>query len=313
MRAATSLTAVSLFAGCSGGGGGNGTNTTDSGTDTATPGSEPTATGTSTAESTTTVSEDTATETGTSVGTETTATDGDTTTESATTSTTEGSETAAGTETTGGTEITESTATETPGRTSTATSGAVEIANSEIIEGEFETGIAAEVTNTGDTRLSYVEVQAAFRNEAGDILETAFTNVVGLEGGQTWEAYISYLGDQTVAEADLEVADTTAGELTPPPDGVKLIDDSIKPPEDEFGSPVVVGRAENGSDSAVSFLQAMVSFTGENGNLLTSGSATISDFPAGETWRFEVDYLVISPNKPAKPNDYTITLTTSIQ
>ncbi|WP_273836814.1 FxLYD domain-containing protein [Halococcus sp. PRR34] len=177
----------------------------------------------------------------------------------------------------------------------------------------METGITAEVTNTGDTRLSYIEVQAAFRNEAGDILDTNYTNVVGLKSGQTWEAYVSYLGDETVADAELEVADTTAGELAPPPEGVELIEDSLEPPEDEFGSPSVVGRAENGSDSSVDYLQAMVSFVAENGNLLSSGSTNVSNLPGGETWRFEVEYLAISPNKPDEPSDYTVTLTTSIQ
>lgn len=206
--------------------------------------------------------------------------------------------------------------TETGSETSTQTSvgsEAVEVANTEVVESDMETGVAAEVTNTGDTRLSYVEVEAIFRNDAGDVLDSNFTNVVGLESGQTWETYVSYLGTESVADAELNVADTTASELAPPPEGVELVEDSIEPAQDEFSSPKVVGRAENGSNSSVDYLQAAVSFVAESGNLLGSGSANISNLPAGETWRFEVDYLAIAPDKPDEPDDYTVTLTTSIQ
>lgn len=206
--------------------------------------------------------------------------------------------------------------TDTESETSTQTSAgseAVEVANTEIVEGDMETGVAAEVTNTGNTRLSYVEVEAIFRNDAGDVIDSNFTNVVGLESGQTWEVYVSYLGDETLADAELSVADTTAGELAPPPEGVELVEDSLEPAQDEFSSPKVVGRAENGSNSSVDYLQAAVSFVAESGNLLGSGSANISNLPAGETWRFEVEYLAIAPDKPDEPNDYTVTLTTSIQ
>jgi len=267
--------------------------TTSTNEDTPTETSMSTATSEGTASEATTEATDAATDT-----TGETSTGSETTTESAT-------ETETQTQT--------ETATETSTQTSTQTSGAAEIANSEIVEGDMETGIAAEVTNTGDTRLSYTEVQAAFRNEAGDILDTNYTNVVGLESGQTWEAYVSYFGDETVADAEIEVAETTTGELAPPPEGVELIEDNLEPPEDEFGSPAVIGRAENGSDSSVDYLQAMVSFVAENGNLLSSGSTSISDLPSGEIWRFEVEYLAISPNKPDEPSDYTVTLTTSIQ
>jgi hypothetical protein len=191
-------------------------------------------------------------------------------------------------------------------------SDAVKIANSEVVEGDFETGVVADVTNTGDTRLAYVEIEAIFRNDAGDVLDSDFTNVVGLEGGQTWEAYISYLGEESVAEAEVNVADTTAGELESPPKGVKLVEDNLEPPEDEFGSAKVVGRAKNGSDSTVDYLQAAVSFVAENGNLLGSGSDNITNLPAGETWKFEAEYLAIAPDKPSEPDDYTVTLTTSI-
>ena len=197
-------------------------------------------------------------------------------------------------------------------RQSSTGSDAVEIANSEIVEGDMETGVVAEVTNTGDTRLAYVEIEAIFRNDAGDVLDSDFTNVVGLEGGQTWEAYISYLGEESVAEAEVNVADTTAGELESPPKGVKLVEDNLEPPEDEFGSAKVVGRAKNGSDSTVDYLQAAVSFVAENGNLLGSGSDNITNLPAGETWKFEAEYLAIAPDKPSEPDDYTVTLTTSI-
>ena len=196
---------------------------------------------------------------------------------------------------------------------SSAGSDAVEIANSEVVEADMETGVAAEVTNTGDTRLSYVEVEAVFKNDAGDVLDSSMTNVVGLESGQTWQAYVSFLGDGSVADAEISVADTTAGELSSPPEGVELVEDSIESPEDEFSSPKVVGRAKNGGNRSVDYLQAAVSFVGEDGNLLNSGSANISDLPAGETWKFEVEYLSVSPNKPDKPDDYTVTLTTSIQ
>lgn len=294
------LTSGSVLAGCSGGDSSGGNNSSEAnGSTTSTNEDTPTESSTSTATAEGTASEATAETTDAATDTTgETSTEGETATESAT-------ETETQTQT--------ETVTETSTQTSTQTAGTVEIANSEIVEGDMETGIAAEVTNTGDTRLSYIEVQAAFRNEAGDILDTNFTNVVGLESGQTWETYVSYLGDETVADAELEVVDTTAGELAPPPEGVELIEDSLEPPEDEFGSPSVVGRAENGSDSSVDYLQAMVSFVAENGNLLSSGSTNVSDLPSGETWRFEVEYLAISPNKPDEPSEYTVTLTTSIQ
>jgi len=273
---------VSLAAGCSGGG------SADGGTDSSS--------NSGSASSTTTDGDGRTT----AAGSTTTATE--TTTESTTETTTEPTTTQ---------ETETSTATETS-TTPGDTASLLEISGTELEEGEYDVAVVGEIENTGNQRFSYVETTATFRNDAGDVLDTTMTNLAGLGVGQVWQVYVPYLGEKSeVADGELSISDTTVGEIPEPPDSVELLEDSLEPPADDFSGPTVTGRAENTIDSSIGYLEAAATFSAENGNVLGSGFTNITDLPAGETWRFEIEFTSYSTDAGDDVSDYELYLTDS--
>jgi guanyl-specific ribonuclease Sa len=258
-----------ILAGCSGGGedqNGNGPGENSTGTET----SGPSSTATTSQASTTETAETTET-------TETTTTETETATETET-----------------------ETATESETET-TVSPDALEIVSSgfERIETDLgeEAVVRGRIENTGSGPFSYVEAGAKFYNDAGEVLESATANTIALDGGETWAVYISFPGDGSDAtDGEFSITDSTAGKLTPPPDGANLLGTEVQEPEDEFDNPTIVGRAENTSNEPFDYLEAVGKYYDTEGNLRDSTFTNVTDLSAGETWRFEIDVLILDPD-----------------
>ena len=202
---------------------------------------------------------------------------------------------------------------ETPGETDsvptteTSRSGgnasALEILGTEVVGSGFEIGVIGKIKNTGQQRLSYIEAKMTFRNDAGDVIGRMPTTIIvrGLEPGQIWEVYVPYLGESPeLAEGTLSIKRATAGAIPAPPENAELLEHSLEPPEEAYVGSSVVGRAKNTGTSKIDYLEASATFTAANGNLLSSGYTIIRDFPAGETWSFEIDFRGYTANAAKK-------------
>ena len=175
--------------------------------------------------------------------------------------------------------------------------------------GITDTAIIGELT--APAYLSSIELQARFRNDAGDVVDTNSAYFQGLEEGQTWNFYVPSLATDPPAEGEVEIASATPGS-TPSADGVELVESSLNEPADEYSGPTVTGRAENTSGSSISYLEAQVVFLSDDGIALDSDWTNVSDLPDGETWSFEVEQITFSTDPRPDASDHIVRLATGL-
>lgn len=184
------------------------------------------------------------------------------------------------------------TATEEPTDTATATAEIGFTDKSfEKIEGEYRTEavMTGAIANQGESIAGYVEAVAKFYDSEGSLKETTTDTLLDLGAGETWELWIPYIGDAAeISDGKLEGSyeqRSTANK----PSTVELVEHSLKPPEDEYSGPRVVGKAKNNGGD-LSYLEARAKFYADNGNVLASGIDNITNFSGGETWGFEITF-----------------------
>ena len=178
----------------------------------------------------------------------------------------------------------------------------------ESASGVTDTAVVGELT--APSYLASIELQARFRNDAGDVVDTNSVYFEGLEEGQTWNFYVPSLASEPPAEGEVEVASAIPGS-PPSPEGVELLESSLNEPADEYSGPLVTGRAENTSGSPISYLEANVVFLTDDGTALDSDYTNVSDLPSGETWSFELEQLTFSTDPRPDATDHEVTLSTS--
>lgn len=203
--------------------------------------------------------------------------------------------------------------TKTNTRTTASGTGIAEITSRDfdIIEDHIIYGAAmtATVKNTSNERLSYIKVTATFYDDAGDVVETNYTELSGLAPGRTWAAYIPYGGEPTdIANGELEITDAAVGELPSPPDSAKLLESGLIQPANEYTEVAVAGHVRNTGNDPIDLGTYVVFYT-DDGTVLNDGSTNTTDILAGETWRFEVDFMSWAPEAYARVAEYDVTLT----
>lgn len=164
---------------------------------------------------------------------------------------------------------------------------------------------------TAPTYLSAIEIQAQFRNDAGDILETASGYFQELKKDQTWNFYIPSLAAEPPADGDIVVAEATSG--NPPSfSGAKVIDSSLHKSGDKSdqNDQILTARVKNTSGSKISYLNSYVKFLTDNGTALEGASESIDDLPAGETWYFKIEKRASLGDPRPKATDFSIVLNT---
>lgn len=176
------------------------------------------------------------------------------------------------------------------------TSGEADIAigDSELIvdSGRFTTDVAVEVavSNQGDDRSGQIRLTAEWYNSAGDFLDSGEETMVSLAPSETWLARIPFVGTQADQVDDYELSGTF--EDTPPsvPDGVELRDAQINLQDSGLR---ITGRVVNGTGSDLSYIEAHGKLYDDSDQALLSEYTNQSEIPAGETWAFEISYLVL--------------------
>lgn len=194
--------------------------------------------------------------------------------------------------------------------TTTGTSGSnIEIASTEYVEveGEFSTtaGVWVTVANTGDFPYSYVEVTASFRDAQDTIITNSYDNMLALPPGATWRTFLSHVEPDAVESATVEITDTTRGQPLPTAADLGLTVENARLTDD--GS-TVIGRVTNTTGGPLSYLEALVRFRDDQ--YIYGGTFTnVSNFAAGDTWRFEVSHTSLAPEPPTI-TDYDLRFST---
>lgn len=189
--------------------------------------------------------------------------------------------------------------------------GSASIGSSEFTKvtdaGVSTAAMTGEVTASGG-RLQSLELQARFRNDAGDLLSTESAYFQGLDDGQTWLFYVPYLGDAAAAtDGEVEVAEAVAGPAPPTPTA-EVIESNLQQPSDQFTGPTVTARVENTGDGTLAYLEARVKFLTGDGAALSSNYTNVTELPAGEVWSFSLEQLTFSADDRPAAEDYEITL-----
>lgn len=164
-----------------------------------------------------------------------------------------------------------------------------------------------EVANTTDRDHGYVEVTVRYYDDGGDLLDSTFTNTLLVPAGDTWVEYLRYFGSDSVARVEAEIADTTANTRVSIPDDVVLVESSLS--IDSFG-PTVTGRARNDGPT-LDYLEVLATVYDEAGAFRGVGFDNITEFPGGDTWRFEVTVPMVAPDSASAIAEYAVTLDTS--
>ncbi len=204
---------------------------------------------------------------------------------------------------------TERLATESTGTTTGTPGGTLEIRSTEYVEVEEEfsttAGVWVNVANTGDSPYSFVEVTASFRDAQNTIITNGYDNMLALPPGGTWRTFLSHAQPDAVESATVEITDSALGQPLPTAADLNLTLENAR--LTDSGS-TVVGQVTNTTGGPLSYLEAIVRFRDDQ--YIYGGTFTnVSNFAAGDTWRFEVSHTSLAPEPPTI-TDYDLRFST---
>lgn len=157
--------------------------------------------------------------------------------------------------------------------------------------------------NAGDVRLSYAEVVPEFFDADGDLLDIEQAEVLDLDPGETWEAFIPYRGDPALVSDYRIVGSFVAGDTVEPIDDVTLITTDLKTSPVEV---LVVGQARNDRIDPVGYLEIRAKFYDGDGALVYSDFVGTTDLSPDETWTFEVEFRSDVHGAGSDVNEYAV-------
>lgn len=171
--------------------------------------------------------------------------------------------------------------------------------------------VIAKLKNASEYPSGQVEATARFYDEEDSLLETSTAYLWSLDSGETWKAYIQYLGDgNEVARHEMD------GKYQPrKPDlddeGIALVESSLNHEKSDYSeSYYVTGKAKNNRSTTVSYLEAKAKFYLGEDVVLSSNLTNITDVPPGDTWEFKVQTLSIAVEMGEKVTDHSVALST---
>ena len=198
----------------------------------------------------------------------------------------------------GGSEPTEATEadTDTPTETDTPTPEAepdLSFVSHELVvnEGQYrdEIFVAAEVENAGSGPSGGIELAVNWYNADGDLVDDSTERLATLRAGTTWKARVYALGLDADEVDDYEIEGQFTDQLPEPPVGAEIIESDHNVSPD--GGVTVTGRMENTADEPIDYVEGIGQVLDADGNVLSDRWTNQTDIPAGETWRFEVEWF----------------------
>lgn len=204
-----------------------------------------------------------------------------------------------------------STPTDTPTESETSTptpapEPALELTDHEMVtyEGEYSDDIyvRAWIDNNGDAPSGLVQPEAVFYDADGNELDASSTSIIGLPAGDTWEAFIWYLGDGAPSDYEVDYSHDSSSIPEYGVPGAELVESSL----DTTGTVTVTGSIRNTTDSTIDYVQVSPHFYAQNGNLIWIGLGNVTDLAGGETWEFSVDFLFDTPAIEDRISDHTV-------
>ena len=198
------------------------------------------------------------------------------------------------------------TATETETETETETGTETETAESEgepdiqTSPGELsvdesgyspETYVPAEVTNEGEGASETITLTAEWYDENGDYLNDDSEYLQTLAAGETWLVRIGALTNDEEID-DYELTTEIDEEPPQPPADVELLESELQIGEDEMS---ITGRVENNTGDELGYIEAIARFYDDENRVLGDEYTSETDLPEGETWRFNIDRLILYP------------------
>ncbi len=145
------------------------------------------------------------------------------------------------------------------------------------------------VFNDGDVPSGQVELTVRWYDDNGDLLDDSRQFLPTLGAGETWLARVRALTTEPAEIADYEVDGQYETQPPQAPENVELLESDFEVGGD--GGVTVTGRAENNTGGELSYLEAVGKLYDADGRVLAGEFTNETEIPAGETWRFNVEWI----------------------
>lgn len=152
-------------------------------------------------------------------------------------------------------------------------------------QGEY---VGGTIVNNSQISYDAMEVEVAFTDEAGNVLDYAYGNIEFLQPGESWD-FTVYVPAIDAAYYEItaiygEPSEKGGSDVAFDPN-LSII--SHEAYLDGSGGTYVIGTIENTSDLHYSYVYVLVDLYDANGQYLGTSWAELDNLPPGETWDFE--------------------------
>lgn len=199
------------------------------------------------------------------------------------------------------------TKTQTPSGTPKA-----EVKNAKLVDeptgyGSTDYYMTGTVENTGSARLRLPSVSIKFYDDEESVLSSTEREIFSLKPGQTWDVRAMFTEtDSKPAKGSMELGELEVGfENYSHPSSVKLSDTTFEEGKD----PSITGSIENTSKQSID-VYAFGQFLTEKKVVLGTGTDSITDLSAGESWAFDIKSIFTDEKRAQKAKRYEIYLST---
>lgn len=158
------------------------------------------------------------------------------------------------------------------------------------VDGATHRMAEVEVVNRGSSPAGRVPVTIDWYDESESYLASSETSIPALAGQTTWIPRVDPKYDISDA-SEIAGFEPNLGQIkaapTLDPDGITLVSDELLASEQEV---IVRGEVENERESAINYLQIVANVHNADGAIIGSSSANELNVPAGERFRFELQF-----------------------
>lgn len=203
------------------------------------------------------------------------------------------------------------TGTPTPTKTPSGEPDA-EIQSSQLVDEQTSYGstnyyMTGTVENTGSIRLRLPSVSIKFFDDSGSVFESTEREIFSLKPGQKWDLRVPFTEtDSRPAEVEAERGNLEVGFVDySHPSELNLSDIGIEEGED----PSITGLIENTTQHSID-TYAFGQFLTKDNIVLETGTDSISDLDAGESWSFDIGALFVDEQRAQTAKKYEIYLST---
>lgn len=142
--------------------------------------------------------------------------------------------------------------------------------------------VRATVENAGDGYAGLLEPAAEFLDADGEVIDDGSMAMQGLPPGDTWDAYVRYVGSESPSDYNFSLAHDSSFTPEYGVEGAEVLESTL----DTVSDVKVTGTIENTGDGTFDYLEAKPHFYAEDGTLLWIGLTNVTDLGPGETWDF---------------------------